>query len=110
LSEIDDVARPACFACTDFANDFADISVGGLGSPDGYTTTVIRTEEGKEIFSEAKRHGYIEELFTCADEELKSQYSSNKCLQKIIQYSERKRKRGLETLERLKVKPLEITR
>jgi coenzyme F420 hydrogenase subunit beta len=110
LSEIDDVARPACFACTDFANDFADISVGGLGSPDGYTTTVIRTDEGKEIYSEAKRNGYIEEFMTCADEEQKSEYSSNECLQKIIQYSERKRKRGLETLDRLKVKPLEIPR
>jgi coenzyme F420 hydrogenase subunit beta len=109
LDEIDDVVRPACFACTDFANDFADISVGGLGSPDGYTTTVIRTEDGMEIYSEAKRHSYIEELLTCADEELKNKYSSNDCLQKIIQYSERKRRRGLEILEKLKVKPFNIT-
>lgn len=60
FGEIEDIARPACLACRDFANDFADISVGGLGSPDGYTTAVIRTTLARRLFSEAKDQGYIE--------------------------------------------------
>ncbi len=60
FDEIEDIARPACLTCRDFANDFADISVGGLGSPDGYTTAVIRTTLAKKIFSEAVDQGYIE--------------------------------------------------
>ncbi len=46
LEEIEEIARPACLACKLFANDFADISVGGLGSPDGFTTVMIRTING----------------------------------------------------------------
>lgn len=59
FEEIEDIARPACLACRDFANDFADISVGGLGSPEGYTTSMIRTTLAKRIFTEAVNGGYI---------------------------------------------------
>jgi len=60
FSEIEDIARPACLACRNFANDFADISVGGLGSPDGYTTILVRTAMAKRTFAEVVDHGRIE--------------------------------------------------
>ncbi len=59
---VDEVARPACMACPDFANDFADVSVGGLGSPDGYTTTVIRTGIGQQLYNGAKHDRVLKEL------------------------------------------------
>jgi len=59
FEEIEDIARPACLRCHDFSNDFADISVGGLGSPDGYTTTMIRTTLAKKVFTEALNRNYI---------------------------------------------------
>lgn len=59
FEEIEDIARPACLSCRDFANDFADISVGGLGSPDGYTTSLIRTTLARKVFTEAVNEGYI---------------------------------------------------
>ncbi|MCK4358108.1 MAG: Coenzyme F420 hydrogenase/dehydrogenase, beta subunit C-terminal domain [Candidatus Cloacimonetes bacterium] len=59
FDEIQDIARPPCLACQDFANDFADISVGGLGSADGYTTSIIRTTLGKRMFANAVNHNYI---------------------------------------------------
>ena len=108
LSEIEDVARPACFACTDFTNDFADISVGGVGSPENFTTTIVRTKEGEEIYSEARRFKYIEELKTCADEELIEKYKSLDCLEKINKLAEHKRKRGQETLEKLRTRRFEL--
>ena len=60
FEEIEDIARPACLSCRDFAGDFADISAGGLGSPDGYTTAVIRTTLAERVFSEAVNHGYVQ--------------------------------------------------
>lgn len=61
LEAIDEIARPACFYCTDFSNYFSDVVFGGLGSPDGYTTVLVRTDKGAKLISEAMRLGYIEE-------------------------------------------------
>jgi coenzyme F420 hydrogenase subunit beta len=58
---VHEFARPACLKCTEFANDYADISAGGLGSPDGYTTVLIRTEAGQKIYQGATKLRYIEE-------------------------------------------------
>ena len=66
---VDEIARPACMACPDFASDFADLSCGGLGSPAGYTTVVIRTAEGEKLYSNARRRGLVEEMdFSDAEE------------------------------------------
>jgi coenzyme F420 hydrogenase subunit beta len=111
LSELEKVARPACFACTDYANDFADISVGGIGSPEGYSTIVIRNEIGQKIYSNALRHNYIEELNVGHDMDLGSgliKYEKGICLSSkarkdlTFKYARIKRKRGLDTLEKLR--------
>jgi coenzyme F420 hydrogenase subunit beta len=62
FSAMDEFARPACFVCTDFSNEYADISCGGIGSPDGYTTTVLRTTAGETLYNRAREDGAIEEL------------------------------------------------
>jgi coenzyme F420 hydrogenase subunit beta len=59
---VDEFARPACFACTDFANEYADISCGGIGSPDGYTTVILRTTAGETLYNHAREDRAIEEL------------------------------------------------
>ena len=46
--------RPACNACSDFTNIYADISFGGLGSADKYTTVITRTEKGKKLATQVK--------------------------------------------------------
>lgn len=92
LKELDEVARPACFTCKDFSNEYADLSVGGLGSPDGYTTVLIRTEVGSSIYEGALRQGYIEER-TFKDVE-ESRIERTKMLAKIISFARRKRVRA----------------
>jgi len=62
FSVMDQFARPACFACSDFANEYADISCGGVGSPDGYTTTLLRTTAGEALYNRAREDGVIEEF------------------------------------------------
>jgi coenzyme F420 hydrogenase subunit beta len=113
LSELERVARPACFACTDYANDFADISVGGIGSPEGYTTTIIRNDDGQKIYSSAVRYGYLEELGNGTELDLGSNlqnYAKGVCLTPkarkdlILKYARFKRHRGLQTLEKLRKK------
>ncbi|MDP8203735.1 MAG: Coenzyme F420 hydrogenase/dehydrogenase, beta subunit C-terminal domain [Candidatus Tenebribacter mawsonii] len=60
LEEVEQIAHDACLACSDFANDYADISAGGLGSEDGYTSIIVRNSIGKQIYSEALYKGYVE--------------------------------------------------
>lgn len=99
LEELDEVARPACLACTEFANDYADISVGGLGSPDGYTTALVRTEKGRQVYSEALRQGYIRERAFRDSAELRSE--KTKMLAKVVAFARRKRERGGARLQEL---------
>jgi dihydroorotate dehydrogenase electron transfer subunit len=56
----DKAIRNACFACSDYSASFADISVGGVGSEDGWTTMIIRTEKGKNAYDLAVEKGIIE--------------------------------------------------
>jgi coenzyme F420 hydrogenase subunit beta len=89
---MDEFARPACFACTDFANEYADISCGGIGSPDGYTTTVLRTTAGEALYNRAKRDGAIEELgFRSRDQR---RNAATEMMAKIVAATQRKRVRA----------------
>jgi len=58
LAEIKQYARKSCGVCDDFSSELADISVGGLGL-DGWTFTIIRTEKGEEVFSNAEKAGCL---------------------------------------------------
>ena len=51
--------RKSCRHCRDFTNRLADVSLGGVGSPDKWTTVLIRTERGKKIFEDTVKEGYI---------------------------------------------------
>jgi coenzyme F420 hydrogenase subunit beta len=46
--------RTGCLFCTDFTSELADISVGMVGSPDGYSTVIVRTQKGEELFNHLK--------------------------------------------------------
>ena len=96
FEDVDGVARPACMACPDFANDFADVSVGGLGSPDGYTTTVIRTSLGQKLYNGAKHERLLEELqFRSKD---KAKLHRTELMAKITAFTRRKKSRARATL------------
>jgi len=99
LEEVDAVARPACLACMDFSNEYADISVGGLGSVDGYTTTVIRTDKGVNMFKNVVQHEYIEEV-EYRDADVRKN-EKTKMVAKIISFSRRKQLRAEKKLMEL---------
>ncbi|MCW3136517.1 MAG: Coenzyme F420 hydrogenase/dehydrogenase, beta subunit C-terminal domain [Canidatus Methanoxibalbensis ujae] len=83
LSEIEHFVGEGCLVCTDFASELADISVGSVGSPDGFSTVIVRTEEGEKLVNGAIRDGYIEA------EEIKEEG-----LREIVKIAKLKRKRG----------------
>ena len=60
LSEFDEYRSSSCKYCTDMAAENSDISFGGIGTPDGYTTVLARSSLGYEIFKEAINSGFIE--------------------------------------------------
>jgi coenzyme F420 hydrogenase subunit beta len=49
-------ALKGCDECADFMGHAADISVGSVGSIDGYSSVLIRTEEGLEAFSHVREN------------------------------------------------------
>jgi len=93
---VDEFARPACFACSDFSNEFADISCGGLGSPDGYTTVIVRSSVGEKVYNGAFHAKAIKELSFSAPESRRNH--TTEMMAKIVSFTSRKRHRAKEKL------------
>lgn len=64
LDKIDFMKRYACRFCPDYASEYADISFGGLGSEDGWTTVMTRSPQGRAMVADAR--GNTIELFDFA--------------------------------------------
>ncbi|MBD3253722.1 MAG: coenzyme F420 hydrogenase [Candidatus Lokiarchaeota archaeon] len=97
FSNLKTFARQACFGCRDFSNVYADLSFGGLGSKDGYTTAIIRTEIGKKIYKDALREKYISEPL-----DHNTSVKKSEMLAKIISFGKRKFERYKRTIQDLK--------
>jgi coenzyme F420 hydrogenase subunit beta len=54
LNQLDFMKRHACHYCDDYSAEFADLSFGGIGAEEGWTTVAIRTPIGRAIFADAK--------------------------------------------------------
>ncbi|MFX1304849.1 MAG: dihydroorotate dehydrogenase electron transfer subunit [Promethearchaeota archaeon] len=65
----DKAIRNACFSCSDYTASFADISVGNIGSEEGWRTLIVRTERGKEIYDLALEKGILEQKDLTKDNE-----------------------------------------
>lgn len=50
VKEFRDAALRGCDECADFTGRIADISVGSLGTAEGFTTVIVRTEAGEEAW------------------------------------------------------------
>ncbi|MDA8137839.1 MAG: Coenzyme F420 hydrogenase/dehydrogenase, beta subunit C-terminal domain [Desulfobacteraceae bacterium] len=53
LDQLDFMKRHACRYCSDYTSEFADLSFGGLGSPEDWTTVVARTPLGQSVLNKA---------------------------------------------------------
>lgn len=50
ISKVAPHARNPCHHCNDYTSVFADISVGSVGTPDGWNCVLIRTDAGEKYF------------------------------------------------------------
>jgi coenzyme F420 hydrogenase subunit beta len=62
LESMDFMQRYACQFCPDYSAEFADISFGGIGAAEGWTTVISRTPIGRAALADAKSAGALEEL------------------------------------------------
>jgi coenzyme F420 hydrogenase subunit beta len=95
FNQLKDYMRTACNACSDFTNIYADLSFGGLGSPEKYTTVIIRTPKGKDIFASALNDGVIK----CLDLDSSKK---KKMIELIAQFSKSKNERKSKFMKTLK--------
>lgn len=51
--------RKNCQICMDFTSELSDISVGSVGSPEGWSTVIVRTGKGLELLKGAEKDNYI---------------------------------------------------
>jgi coenzyme F420 hydrogenase subunit beta len=53
-------AREECNVCIDYSAELADLAIGAIGSPAGWTTVLTRTPRAQEILKGAQESGYVE--------------------------------------------------
>ncbi|MHA2062060.1 MAG: Coenzyme F420 hydrogenase/dehydrogenase, beta subunit C-terminal domain, partial [Candidatus Sifarchaeia archaeon] len=79
LEETTEAVRSGCHSCEDLTAWYADISVGSIGTPGGWSTVFVRSQQGKDIFEGAVRAKMIKkESLTEKGENLLRRLTSKK--------------------------------
>ncbi|MBR4396584.1 MAG: Coenzyme F420 hydrogenase/dehydrogenase, beta subunit C-terminal domain [Methanobrevibacter sp.] len=89
LSVAKRIIRKNCNICVELTSETSDISIGSIGSDDGWSTLIIRTEKGEEIVN-----GAIEEKFIEAKELEQAQFEL------LYRIAETKINKNLEIIEK----------
>lgn len=59
LKELHKYSMLGCLPCHDYAAEYSDISIGSVGSEDGWNTTIVRTKLGKKLLDSAVASGLL---------------------------------------------------
>jgi len=95
LEKLDFMKRHACNFCQDYAAEFADLSFGGIGAEEGWTTVITRSQAGETLMTKAMGR-YIEEYDRRSKPNLKKD-----TLAKVQHYSDLKKRKALVERERM---------
>jgi coenzyme F420-reducing hydrogenase beta subunit len=87
VKDLNLASEKACSFCDDFTSRFADISIGSVGSKQGYSTVIVRSEVGKKLLED----------FDVQKEEAN--------VQEIVRVSKAKRLRAEKTVNERNIKP-----
>ncbi len=60
LKELTSLARDVCHYCSDLTSEFADISVGSIGSSAGWSSVITRTKVGNDLFNKLINGNLVE--------------------------------------------------
>jgi coenzyme F420 hydrogenase subunit beta len=86
VEQLDFMKRYACRFCGDYSAEFADISFGGIGAPEGWTTAITRTPLGRAAVADAR--GKVFEELVCTEGE----NTISQALSTVQAWSARKKK------------------
>jgi len=100
LDQLGFMRRFACQYCDDYSAEFADISFGGIAAEEGWTTVVARTPLGRAAFVHARAEGDLEIHPKGKDPRFVSGI-----IEKVGQWSMKKRKQSEENRNTLNKKP-----
>jgi coenzyme F420 hydrogenase subunit beta len=85
LEKLDFMKRHACHYCSDYAAEYADLSFGGIGAAEGWTTVLTRSPVGETLMTRAMGK-FIEEHDRKSKPHLRKEV-----LAKVRQYSDLKK-------------------
>jgi len=91
LDELEFMKRFACYFCPDYSAEYADVSFGGIGAEEGWTTVISRTPVGRAIMADARSKKAIEDNRRDGYQKLHSQ-----ALQKVKAWSAKKKETALK--------------
>lgn len=60
VKEFEEIIPPGCKVCQDFSAVESDVSVGSVGSANGFSTVMVRTEVAKQIMDYIREKDYAE--------------------------------------------------
>ncbi len=100
IRELDPYVLKGCSLCEDLTSEMADISIGAIGSEQGWNTVIIRNSKGKALFDAIKDRlevkplppKYAKTLDICAKRKRRQAYANRKA-------QEQTRRLPLENLE-----------
>jgi coenzyme F420 hydrogenase subunit beta len=87
LDELEFMKRFACYFCPDYSAEYADVSFGGIGAAEGWTTVITRTPVGRAIMADARSKKAIEDHRRSDDQKPHFQ-----ALQQVKSWSAKKKK------------------
>ena len=101
LDKLDFMKRYACRYCDDYAAEFADLSFGGIGAPEGWTTVMARSPLGRAILADAK--GTDLEQFNYKDDPR----LAHRAVATVMDWSEKKKQQA-QTMHRELEKSVQV--
>ena len=60
IKSLHEAVESSCKVCPDFSSEYADISIGNIGTPDGFNSVIVRTEKMMRIIKEMNAKGLLE--------------------------------------------------
>lgn len=102
LEKLEFMKRYACRFCSDYSAEFADISFGGLGAEEGWTTVITRTPVGRAVYASAR--GEVIEEYQAKD----GSHVGAKVLSKVQKWSGTKKEKAAENRKSISSKPVSV--
>jgi coenzyme F420 hydrogenase subunit beta len=86
LEQLEFMKRYACQYCDDYAAEYADLSFGGIGAPEGWTTVIIRSPLGRAVMADARG----------VELEYAGHQAADQALHTVMAWSDKKKERARE--------------